>query len=321
MTSVLVLAGGLSHEREVSVRSGRRLAEALRSKGFQVKIADLDRHLLGTVDALQPDLVWPTLHGSPGENGSLRDVLQHLGLAFVGPRGPSSRMAWDKPVAKALVARAGVATPAHVAVAHSTFRQIGAGAVLERLARDLGLPLAVKPARGGSALGFHVARTATELGAALVDAYAYDDLALVEHVVEGTEVSVTVIEQADGELRALPPVEICPVDGVFDYDHMYNAGETEYFTPARLSPEATEASLQAALTAHRVLDHRHLSRTDLIVDADGTPWFLECSVSPGLTETSQVPLAIAGAGLQAADVYADLVERVIAEHRTARDDA
>ena len=112
MTSVLVLAGGLSHEREVSVRSGRRLAEALRSKGFQVTIADLDRNLLGTIDSLQPDLVWPTLHGSPGENGSLRDVLQHLGFAFVGPRGPSSRMAGDKPIAKGLVARAGVATPA-----------------------------------------------------------------------------------------------------------------------------------------------------------------------------------------------------------------
>ncbi|AKT50859.1 D-alanine--D-alanine ligase family protein [Arsenicicoccus sp. oral taxon 190] len=314
MTTVLVLAGGLSHEREVSVRSGRRLAEALRSKGFDVHVADLDRTLLGTIDTLVPDLVWPTLHGSPGENGSLRDVLHHLGVPFVGPRGTGARLAWDKPVAKALVARAGLATPAHVAVAHSTFRQLGAGLVLERLAGDLGLPLAVKPARGGSALGFHVARTAAELGAALVDAYAYDELALVEHLVEGTEVSVTVLARPGGELEALPPVEICPVDGVFDYDHMYNAGETEYFTPARLSPEATRAALAAAVTAHEVLDHRHLSRTDLIVDAAGTPWFLECSVSPGLTETSQVPLALAGAGLDAAEVFAELAQAVIAEH-------
>lgn len=231
MTTVLVLAGGLSHEREVSVRSGRRLAESLRSKGFQVHVADLDRTLLDTVDELAPDLVWPTLHGSPGENGSLRDVLEHLGVPYVGARGEGARLAWYKPVAKTLVQRAGVATPTGIAVAHSTFRQLGAGRVLERLAQDLGLPLAVKPARGGSALGFHVAESPVELGAALVDAYAYDDVALVEHAVSGTEISVTVLETEDGP-QALPPVEICPVDGVFDYDHMYNPGETEYFTPA-----------------------------------------------------------------------------------------
>ncbi|WP_409484183.1 D-alanine--D-alanine ligase [Arsenicicoccus dermatophilus] len=316
MTTALVLSGGLSHEREVSVRSGRRLGEALRSKGFQVHHADLDRGLLPLVDSLRPDLVWPTLHGSPGENGSLRDVLDHLRVPYVGPRGPGARLAWDKPVAKALVARAGVATPAHVAVAHSTFRQLGASSVLERITADLGLPLAVKPARGGSALGFHIATTALELGAALVDAYAYDDLALVEHVVTGTEVSVTVLEQADGGLRALAPVEICPVGGVFDYDHMYTAGETEYFTPARLAPDALEAARDAAVMAHEVLDHRHLSRTDLIVDETGVPWFLECSVSPGLTETSQVPIALAGAGLRPADVYAEIAERVVAQHGT-----
>lgn len=310
MTSVLVLSGGLSHEREVSVRSGRRLAGLLRSQGLDVTVADLDRELLPLIDQVRPDLVWPTLHGSPGENGSLRDVLEHLGVPFVGALGTGSRLAWDKPVAKALVAAAGVRTPRHVAVAHSTFRQLGARPVLDRLASGLGLPLAVKPARGGSALGFHIARTVTDLGAALVDAYAYDDVALVEQVVVGTEVSVTVLEGDDG-LEALPPVEICPVDGVFDYDHMYTAGETEYFAPARLSDEVCGQTRDAALTAHRVLQQRHLSRTDLIVDDQGIPWFLETSVSPGLTETSQVPLAVQGAGLDAGEVVAGLVGRIL----------
>lgn len=310
MSKVLILAGGLSHERDISLRSGSQVADALRRKGFDVVVSDVDRNLLSTIDTVRPDVIWPVIHGAPGENGSLRDVLTSLGIPYVGPTGEAARLAWDKSVAKTLVRVAGVAAPRGVAVSNSTFRELGAARVLSHLADQLGLPLVVKPARCGSALGVGIVREVGALPAAMVDAYSYDDMALLETYVVGTEVSVAVLEGAGGELTALPPVEIQPVSGDFDFDAMYNAGSTEYFTPARLSPEASAAACAAALTAHRVLGHRHVSRTDLIVDSDGVAWFLECSVSPGMTPTSVVPLAIRGAGLTFSDVLADLVDLV-----------
>jgi len=251
------------------------------------------------------------LHGTTGEDGALRDVLQTLGVAYVGARTASCRLTWDKPVAKALVAAAGVSAPAGVALSHATFRELGAAAVLAAVVASLGLPLAVKPARGGSALGLSIVRSADELPAAMVTAYAYGDIALLETFIEGTEVSVTVLEDEHGVAHALPAVEIVPDGGVYSYDARYTAGATEFFVPGRLSENASTAAADAALTAYRVLGHQHLSRMDLIIDAEDRPWFLEGNISPGMTETSLVPLAIEAAGLDASAVYAGLVERAL----------
>jgi D-alanine-D-alanine ligase len=311
MTHVLVLAGGLSHERDVSLRSGRRVADALSRGGCETHVRDVDSTLLDTISATRPDVVWPVLHGATGEDGALRDVLQTLQIPYVGARPASCRLTWDKPVAKALVSAAGVSTPRGVALSHATFRELGAAAVLASVVGSLGLPLAVKPARGGSALGLSIVRTAEELPTAMVAAYAYGDIALLETFIAGTEVSVTVLEDERGEPRALPAVEIVPDGGVYSYDARYTAGATEFFAPARLSRETAAAAAAAALTAYRVLGHRHLSRMDLIIDAEGTPWFLEGNISPGMTETSLVPLALEAAGLDPTDVYARLVEHAL----------
>ncbi len=311
MRHVMILAGGLSHERDVSLRSGRRVADALNRAGCETHVRDVDSSLLEVLSTTRPDVVWPVLHGSTGEDGALRDVLQTLGVAYVGARPASCRLTWDKPVAKALVAAAGVSAPAGVALSHATFRELGAAAVLRAVVASLGLPLAVKPARGGSALGLSIVRSADELPAAMVAAYAYGDIALLETFIEGTEVSVTVLEDEQGVAHALPAVEIVPDGGVYSYDARYTAGATEFFVPGRLSEVASTAAAEAALTAYRVLGHQHLSRMDLIIDADGRPWFLEGNISPGMTETSLVPLAIEAAGLDASVVYAGLVERAL----------
>jgi len=311
MTHVLVLAGGLSHERDVSLRSGRRVADALTRAGCETHVRDVDSSLLGTIQSACPDVVWPVLHGATGEDGALRDVLQTLHVPYVGARPASCRLTWHKPVAKALVSSEGVPTPEGVALSHATFRELGAAAVLDAVVASLGLPLAVKPARGGSALGLSIVRDAADLPTAMVSAYAYGDIALVETFVAGTEVSVTVLEDETGEPQALPAVEIVPDGGVYSYDARYTAGSTEFFTPARLLPETAAAAAAAALTAYRVLGHRHLSRIDLIVDPAGTPWFLEGNISPGMTETSLVPLALEAAGLDQSSVYARLVERAL----------
>jgi len=304
---VLVLAGGLSHERDVSLRSGRRVAEALRDAGCVVVERDVDATLLPFLAGAQVDVVWPLLHGATGEDGSVRDVLELLAMPYVGSMPAPCRTAWDKPVALAVARGAGLATAPSVALPHGTFRELGAQAVLAAVVDRLGLPLVVKPARGGSALGVSVVRAASELPRAMVECFAYGDVALVERYVGGVEVAVTVVDLGDGA-RALPAVEIVPVSGVYDYDARYQAGATEFFCPARLTPAATAAVEAAALTAHSAFGLRHLSRTDLVVDESGQAWFLEVNVAPGMTETSLLPQAAQAAGEDVGPLYRRLVE-------------
>jgi D-alanine-D-alanine ligase len=304
---VLVLAGGLSHERDVSLRSGRRVAEALRDAGCPVIERDVDANLLGALRDGVADVVWPLLHGATGEDGAVRDVLELIEVPYVGSTPAACRRAWDKPVAKSVARAAGLASPESVALPHGTFRELGAQAVLAAIVHHLGLPLVVKPARGGSALGVSVVRDAADLPRAMVECFAYGDVALVERMVEGLEVAVSVIDTGDGP-RVLPAVEIVADGGVYGYDARYVAGATEFFCPARLTTEAARAVADAAVTAHLAFGLRHLSRTDLIVDREGRPWFLEVNVAPGMTETSLLPQAVEAAGEDVGPLYRRLVE-------------
>jgi D-alanine-D-alanine ligase len=308
--AVMVLAGGLSHERDVSLRSGRRVAEALRGTGLTVVERDVDSTLLGALREDRPSCVVPMLHGSAGEDGAVREVLELLNLPYVGAGPAACRTAFDKPVAKMAVARAGLHTPQGVCLPHDTFRELGAPEVMAALVARLGLPLMVKPAKSGSALGCSVVRHADELPAAMVNAFAYGEVALLERFVPGTEVAVPVIDEGDGP-RALPAVAISPDGGVYDYTARYTAGSTEFVVPAPLSAEVAAEVARVAVTAHEQLGLRDLSRSDLIVDAEGVVWFLEVNVAPGFTETSTVPLSIQAAGLDLGTVAAALVRTAV----------
>lgn len=310
---VVVLAGGLSPERDVSLRSGRRIAEALRSADHSIEVteSDVDASLIARLRAHRPACVIPLLHGAAGEDGALRNVLEALGIPFVGATAESARLAFDKPIAKTVLSRAGLPTPGSVALPHATFRELGASEVLSSVLDLLGLPLVVKPTKGGSALGTAVVREAGEFPAAMVGAFAYSDVALMERFVEGTEVSVNVVER-DGGLQALPAVEIVPDGEIYDYNSRYTAGTTEFFIPARLTPAELDACARVAIDAHQALGLRDWSRSDLIVDAAGTPWLLEVNVAPGMTETSLFPQALAATGESLGDLAAELVRRAIA---------
>ncbi|MES9603541.1 D-alanine--D-alanine ligase [Actinomadura verrucosospora] len=303
---VVVLAGGLSYEREVSLRSGRRVADALRARDIPVELRDADATLLDSLTDDPPDVVFPVLHGAAGEDGSIRDVLGLLDVPYVGARPDACRVVWDKPTAKSVVRRAGLRTPESVALPKEVFHDLGAASVLDQIVRGLGLPLFVKPTRGGSALGTSVVHEASELSAAMVGCFAYGDAALVERYIEGTEVAVSVIER-DGAPTALPAVEIVAPGGRYDYTARYDAGDTEFVTPARLTPEATARAAEAAITAHRALGLRDLSRTDLIVSPDGEVHFLEVNVAPGMTETSLLPRAVSVADLDLGEVCESLL--------------
>ncbi|BCJ43614.1 D-alanine--D-alanine ligase [Actinoplanes ianthinogenes] len=308
---VLVLAGGLSYERDVSLRSGRRVLDALRSTGMTAELHDADVSLLPALQADPPDAVVIALHGATGEDGSLRGVLDLCGVPYVGADARTARMAWDKPSAKSRLREAGIPTPDWVALPHDRFSELGAVAVLDRIVERLGLPLMVKPTQGGSGLGAAVVRDAADLPAAMVGCFAYDSTALVEQYVTGTSLAVSIVDLGTGP-EALPIVEIVPRDGVYDYAARYTAGLTTWHVPARLDPAVAARVSETALNAYKALGLRDLSRIDVIVAEGGEPQVLGCNVSPGLTETSLLPLAVQAAGVDLGAVLGALVERAVA---------
>jgi D-alanine-D-alanine ligase len=309
-TTVVVLSGGISHERDVSLRSGRRVVDALTRLGWHVTTAEPDARLLPGLLELRPDVVWPALHGASGEDGSLRALLDVSGLTYIGSRGQAARLAWDKPTAKRIVETAGGSTPPSVTLTREVFREIGARSAIDTILGSMREGLVVKPARGGSAQGVTVVDTADQLPRALMDAFTYADEALIEQRIVGTEVAVGVLDTDDGA-EALPAVEIVPRSGTYGFEERYTAGETRFYTPARVDPEVAAAAGGLALLAHSAMGLRHLSRADLIIDADGRPWFLESDVMPGLTETSLLPQALLSTGRDLSSAYAAIIERAL----------
>lgn len=311
---IVVLAGGLSHEREVSLRSGRRVAQALRDQGREVIESDLTSSLVELLRDLEDPVVFPLLHGGVGEDGGLQQVLNLLEVAYVGSTPAAARRSFNKAIAGPLVAQAGAATPASVVLPHDMFRELGAVALVEALGERFGFPLIVKPARSGSALGCTLVKSPAELPAAMVGAYSYGDVAVVEEFISGTEVAVGVVE-LDEQLVALPAIEIRPDSEIYDYTARYTAGKTRFLVPAELPEEVANACADLAVVAHQVLGLESLSRADIIVRPDGTPVFIEANSAPGMTETSLFPQAVEAAGWDFGLLCAQLVDNAWARYR------
>ncbi|MFM5952170.1 MAG: ATP-grasp domain-containing protein, partial [Micrococcales bacterium] len=269
-----------------------------------------DAALLANIRKDKPDVIWPVLHGASGEDGALRDILALTGVPFVGANAHGARLAWDKSIAKVLVEREGIQTPASITLPKDTFRELDAQGVLKTVAASLALPVVVKPAKSGSAQGVTIVRKADQLSRAMIDAYVYCDVAIIERFVEGTELAISIIDLGAGPI-ALPAVEIQPVAGQFGYQERYTAGETNYFVPARIKKTVAERAANMAIAVHEILGLRHLSRIDMIVDSKGVAWFLEANVLPGLTETSLLPQAVTAAGHTLGEVYLNLAQAAI----------
>jgi D-alanine-D-alanine ligase len=253
LQTVIVLSGGLSHERDVSLRSGRRVSQALRSRGVEVVESDVDSTLLARLAEHPGAVVFPVLHGEAGEDGALREVFDLLGVPFVGSVGAACRVAFDKSIATTVVGAAGIRTPTQVALPHETFRELGAQVLVKALGDQIGIPMMIKPSRCGSALGCSKVTRPAELPAAMVGAYAYGAVAVIEEFVEGTEVTVAVVDRGRGPI-ALPAVEIRPESGVYDYTARYTAGATRFLCPAELEAEVANRCADVALRVHAALD-------------------------------------------------------------------
>ncbi len=310
---VAVLNGGSSLEREVSLASGSRVTTALESKGHRVTRLDVDAGLVTHLDDLDVDVAFLALHGSTGEDGTIQSLLDLVGIPHTGPNGLSSALAWDKPVAQGLYRRAGLVVPDHVVLSQAAFRDLGAAAAVSRVGDLLGFPLVVKPAAGGSSLGLTIVGDPAHLPSAIMGAFSYNDRVLIEQFVPGPEVAVTLVDGG-----TLPPVEISPRDGPYDFSARYTPGATEFHAPSRLSDAANAAAEDAARRACDALGAHHIARVDMILADNETPTILEVDTGPGLTATSLVPLAAQAAGLAFPDLCHRLVELALA--RAGRDE-
>ncbi|MGN6215632.1 MAG: D-alanine--D-alanine ligase family protein [Solirubrobacterales bacterium] len=299
---VAVLKGGRSLERGVSLRSGARVEDALERLGHEVLPIDAGGDLVKRLSAERPDVAFVAMHGVGGEDGTVQELLEILGIPFTGPGAAACARCMDKVLAKHAIEEAGLPTPDWFAFNQTAFRELGAADALGRLEETLGFPLVVKPSRGGSSLGVKFAASPAEVPQALVSAFSYDERVLLERYVEGRELAVSVL--AD---EPLPVVEAILLEGDrYDFEARYEIGRTRFACPAELGGEEERAVTEAALATYRALGCTGFARIDLILGADG-PWLLEANAIPGLTDTSLLPQAAEAAGLS----FEQLVERIL----------
>ncbi len=313
---VAVLKGGGSLERTVSLRSGARAQSALGRLGHEVIAIDAGPELVAQLHECEPDAAFVALHGRDGEDGTVQGLLETIGVPYTGS-GPAACMrCTDKALAKYLMIEAGIPTPDFTAIKETAIKDLGVAAALGDVERRLGLPMVVKPASQGSALGVKFARSREELPPAIVGALSYDRKVVIERYVKGRDLAVSVLDatgtagQAGGEPVALPVVEAIPREEEFyNYESRYEIGMTTFVCPAELGAETTERAQELALAAYRLLGCHGVARVDLMLDADtGELSVLETNVGPGLTETSLLPLAADAAGIG----FDALIERILA---------
>jgi len=315
---IAVLMGGRSLEREVSLASGRRVTDALAAAGYRVLPLDVTADLVATLRSERPDAAYIALHGKYGEDGTIQELLEFLGIPYTGPGVVASALAWDKSVAKHLFVEQGILTPAWITLTADAFKEMGAATALDLIPDAVGgFPVAVKPARQGSALGLLRVDAAADLADALLMALSYDTSAVVEKWIEGTELAVSVLGDGD-TLVVLPPVEIVPTQGLYDFAARVDAGDVDFFAPARITPAATQEAMRVARQVHEALSCRDVSRVDMILDDDGRAFVLECNTSPGMTETSLLPMAAEAADMTFQDVVSRLVDSALSHAESGR---
>jgi D-alanine-D-alanine ligase len=298
VTRVAVLKGGRSLERQVSLRSGARVEHALERLGHDVVSIDVGPDLVDRLEATRPDVAFVALHGRDGEDGTVQELLELVGVPYTGSHPGACIRCMDKVLAKHAMRDAGIPTPDFYAFNQTAFEELGAARALPAIEARLRFPIVVKPAGQGSALGVQFARTAEDVPGALVSAFSYDTKVMLERHVAGRELAVSVLEGPDGP-EALPVVEAIPRDEDFyDFEARYEIGRTSFVCPAELGGGLGERAQELALSVHRILGCRSFSRVDLMLEGRSEELYvLEANAIPGLTETSLLPQAAEAAGI------------------------
>jgi D-alanine-D-alanine ligase len=309
MARVAVLKGGRSLERQVSLRSGARVEDALQRLGHEVRPIDVGADLVDLLLADRPDVAFVALHGRDGEDGTVQELLEVLGIPYTGSGVSACIRAADKVLAKHAMRDHGIPTPDFYSFNETAFEGLGAGQALPAIEERLEFPIVVKPARQGSALGIKFAAAASDVPAALLAAFSYDRKVLLERYVRGRELAVSVLAGGDGVPSALPIVEAVPeADSFYDFESRYEIGRTRFVCPASLDEAIAGRASSIALDAFSLLGCAGFARVDLMLSEDSAELYvLEVNPIPGLTETSLLPLASEAAGIS----FDGLVERVL----------
>ena len=293
-----VLLGGMGPEREISLRTGEAMFEALRSRGYQVRKLFVDADIDRVLRQEPIDLALIALHGTYGEDGCIQGMLEIMGIPYTGCGVLPSALAMDKLKSKELFRLYNVPTPPYYVVNASEIGQ------LEKIHGSFGFPCFVKPRRGGSSVGAGPADSFSALVERCQEAIRFDESLLVERLITGREVAVGVLDGA-----ALGAIEIEPTGGFYDYKSKYQSGQSSYHFPARLSPTHYQGVLNLAQRAVQCLGATGATRVDMLVTPNENEYVLEVNTLPGMTPTSLLPKIAAGAGYDFGDLCEAIVER------------
>ncbi len=298
---IAVLMGGISMEREVSLRSGRAAAAALREREHEVIEVDLTEEGIRPVELVNPDVAFIMLHGRFGEDGAVQALLQEAGIPYTGSDALASRAGMDKMASKCFFVTHDIPTP--------PFRLVTATQEWDRIVtavQEVGLPLVVKPLKQGSSIGVSIAKELNDVPVSLSKAFNYGHQALLERYIQGREFAVGML---DG--TALPVIELRYARPFFDYEAKYSDDATQFITRPELPAGACERLQEIAVAAHIALGCRHISRVDMMLETDGCPYVLEVNTIPGFTERSLFPLAAREAGIEFPDLCDRMVEMAL----------
>jgi D-alanine-D-alanine ligase len=305
---VAVLKGGRSLERQVSLRSGARVQDALERLGHEVLAIDVGGDLVDRLTDSDPDVAFIAMHGRDGEDGTIQELLEVIGIRYTGSGVSACIRSADKVLAKHAMRDRGIPTPDFYSFSETAFKALGAAQALPAMEDRLSFPIVVKPASQGSALGIKFARTPADVPQALVAAFSYDRKVMLERHVEGRDLAISIIDDG-GAPRALPIVEAVPRDEDFyDFESRYEIGRTTFVCPAELNEAVSSRAGELALEVYDLLGLSGFGRVDLMLEASsGGLFVIEADPIPGLTETSLLPQAADAAGIS----FDELIERIL----------
>jgi len=291
-----VLMGGVSQEREISLKTGKAILKALSEKGYNTHPIDVSHDLAETLTREKIECAFIALHGRFGEDGTVQGMLEMMRIPYTGSGVLASALAMHKIMAKKLFLCEKIPTP--------SFEVLSREVIEKNQIKEFSfpLPLVVKPAREGSTIGISIVQSAEELGVALKKAGKYDAEILVEAFMKGREITVSIL----GDLP-LPIIEIVPKSGFYDYHSKYTKGETQYIIPARVPREKYLHAQEISLQAFKTLGCSGFGRVDLMTDENDDPFIIDVNTMPGMTETSLFPKAAGYAGIP----FEDLAERIL----------
>lgn len=300
---VLVLMGGISTEREISLKSGTAVAKALGEAGYEVETLDINQNNVSEIAKINPDVVYIALHGKYGEDGCIQGMLEWMGIPYTGPGVSASAICMDKALTKKVLVQSGIPTPKSLEYTKAECTDVDG--IKKELVEKLGIPVVLKSPCQGSSIGVVIVRDEASVAEAIEEVFKYGDIMLAEQFVSGVELSVPVVGNENPVVY--PIIEIVPTSEFYDFESKYVPGMSEHIIPARISEKAAANVNKYAKEAYEKTGCRGVSRIDFIVDENDNPYVIEINTVPGMTATSLVPDSARYLGIE----FPQLVDKIV----------